>query len=35
MGSGLCGPDKNERASVATTDPRTLPDFSIWYLVTI
>ncbi len=31
---GPYGPDKTERAIVATTDPQTLPDLSSWYLVT-
>ena len=32
--AGPYGPDKKERAIVATTDPETLPDLSTWYLVT-
>lgn len=32
--AGPYGPDKQERAMVATTDPLTLPDLSTWYLVT-
>ena len=32
--AGPSGPDKQERAIVATTDPQTLPDLSTWYLVT-
>jgi hypothetical protein len=32
--AGPYGPDKRERAIVATTDPQTLPDLSTWYLVT-
>src|SRR6266487_3555650 len=32
--AGPNGPDKKERALVATTDPKTLPDLSTWYLVT-
>ncbi|MBO0795678.1 MAG: hypothetical protein J2P36_32715, partial [Ktedonobacteraceae bacterium] len=32
--AGPYGPDKKERAIVATTDPQTLPDLSTWYLVT-
>jgi hypothetical protein len=32
--AGAYGPDKKERAVVATTDPATLPDLSTWYLVT-
>lgn len=32
--AGPIGPDKTERAVVATTDPQTLPDLSTWYLVT-
>ena len=32
--AGPYGPDKAERAVVATTDPQTLPDLSTWYLVT-
>ena len=32
--AGPYGPDKTERAIVATTDPLTLPDLSTWYLVT-
>ena len=32
--AGPYGPDKTERAIVATTDPQTLPDLSTWYLVT-
>jgi len=32
--AGPYGPDKTERAIVATTDPLTLPDISTWYLVT-
>jgi len=31
---GPYGPDKTERAIVATTDPQSLPDLSTWYLVT-
>jgi DDE superfamily endonuclease len=31
---GPYGPDKTERAIVATTDPENLPDLSTWYLVT-
>lgn len=32
--AGPYGPDKTERAIVASTDPLTLPDASTWYLVT-
>jgi hypothetical protein len=32
--AGPYGPDKTERAIVATTDPLTLPDATTWYLVT-
>jgi hypothetical protein len=32
--AGPYGPEKTERAIVATTDPKTLPDLSTWYLVT-
>jgi SRSO17 transposase len=32
--AGPCGPDKTERAIVASTDPLTLPDVTTWYLVT-
>lgn len=32
--AGPYGPDKKERAIVASTDPKTLPDLSTWYLVT-
>ena len=32
--AGPYGPDKQERAIVATTDPESLPDLSTWYLVT-
>ena len=32
--AGPYGPDKTERAIVATTDPENLPDLSTWYLVT-
>jgi hypothetical protein len=32
--AGPYGPDKQERAIVATTHPQTLPDLSTWYLVT-
>lgn len=32
--AGPYGPDKTERAVVATTDPYTLPDLTTWYLVT-
>jgi len=32
--AGPYGPDKTERAVIATTDPETLPDISTWYLVT-
>jgi hypothetical protein len=32
--AGPYGPNKKERAVVATTDPATLPDLSTWYLVT-
>jgi SRSO17 transposase len=32
--SGPYGPDKKDRAIVASTDPKTLPDLSTWYLVT-
>jgi hypothetical protein len=32
--AGPYGPDKQERAIVATTDPESLPDTSTWYLVT-
>ena len=32
--AGPYGPDKTERAIVATTDPQSLPDLSTWYLVT-
>jgi len=32
--TGPYGPDKTERAIVASTDPQTLPDLSTWYLVT-
>src|SRR2546421_2108029 len=31
---GPYGPEKTERAVIATTDPVTLPDISTWYLVT-
>jgi len=31
--AGPYGPNKTERAIVATTDPQTLPDLSTWYLV--
>ncbi len=31
--AGPYGPDKTERAVVATTDPQTLPDLTTWYLV--
>ncbi len=34
MVAGPYGPDKTERAIVATTDPESLPDLSTWYLVT-
>jgi hypothetical protein len=34
IGAGPYGPDKTERAIVATTDPESLPDLSTWYLVT-
>jgi SRSO17 transposase len=34
MVAGPYGPDKTERALVATTDPPTLPDLTTWYLVT-
>ena len=34
IAAGPYGPDKQERAIVATTDPQTLPDASTWYLVT-
>jgi len=32
--AGPYGPEKPQRALVVTTDPRTLPDLSTWYLVT-
>lgn len=32
--AGPYGPEKKERAIVASTDPKTLPDLSTWYLVT-
>jgi hypothetical protein len=32
--AGPYGPDKTERAIVASTDPQTLPDATTWYLVT-
>ena len=32
--AGPYGPDKTERAIVASTDPESLPDLSTWYLVT-
>ncbi len=32
--AGPYGPEKTERAVIATTDPATLPDISTWYLVT-
>ncbi len=32
--SGPYGPDKTQRAIVATTDPETLPDLTTWYVVT-
>ena len=32
--AGPYGPDKTQRAMVATTDPETLPDLTTWYLVT-
>lgn len=32
--AGPYGPEKKERAVVATTDPQTLPDLTTWYLVT-
>ena len=32
--AGPYGPDKTERAVVATTDPQTLPDLTTWYLIT-
>jgi len=32
--AGPYGPGKKERAIVASTDPKTLPDLSTWYLVT-
>ncbi|GHP00573.1 hypothetical protein KSF_106200 [Reticulibacter mediterranei] len=32
--AGPYGPDKMQRAVVATTDPETLPDLTTWYLVT-
>ena len=32
--AGPYGPDKTQRAVVATTDPETLPDLTTWYLVT-
>ncbi len=32
--AGTYGPDKTERAIVATTDPESLPNLSTWYLVT-
>ena len=32
--AGPYGPDKTERAIVATTDPQKLPDPTTWYLVT-
>ncbi len=32
--AGPYGPDKTERAIVASTDPLTLPDVTTWYLVT-
>src|SRR5205807_7530324 len=32
--AGPYGPERTERAVIATTDPVTLPDISTWYLVT-
>jgi hypothetical protein len=32
--AGPYGPGKTERAVVTTTDPKTLPDLTTWYLVT-
>jgi len=32
--AGPYGPEKTERAVIATTDPVTLPDLTTWYLVT-
>jgi hypothetical protein len=32
--AGPHGPEKTERAVIATTDPETLPDATTWYLVT-
>jgi len=32
--AGPSGPDKTERAIVATTDPQELPDATTWYLLT-
>jgi hypothetical protein len=32
--AGPYGPDKTDRAIVASTDPQTLPDATTWYLVT-
>src|SRR5436190_1923823 len=32
--AGPYGPEKTERAVIATTDPETLPDATTWYLVT-
>lgn len=32
--AGPYGPEKTERAIVATTDPKTLPDLTTWYLIT-
>jgi SRSO17 transposase len=32
--AGPYGPDKTERAVIATTDPVSLPDLTTWYLVT-
>ena len=34
MQVGPYGPDKRQRAVIATTDPATLPDLTTWYLVT-
>jgi hypothetical protein len=32
--AGPYGPEKTERAVIASTDPETLPDATTWYLVT-
>ena len=34
VAAGPYGPEKSQRVLVATTDPRTLPTLSTWYLVT-